>query len=158
MGFATCPSHADGDRLTKPSEQNYRVPASILETVIYCSDLAAAGEFYEKVVGLELLSHEPNRHRFYQLVGGMLLVFRAETTEQATVKIGGQTIPKHGARGPGHLAFAIDPEQYEAVRQRLSNCNVPIEAEIDWPTGGRSIYCRDTAGNSIEFATRNLGF
>lgn len=144
--------------MNKPSEQNYRVPTSILETVIYCSDLVAAGEFYEQVVGLNLLSEEPDRHRFYQLAGGMLLIFRAETTEQAVVRIGDQVIPRHGARGPGHLAFAIDEDQYDAVRQRLSSCEVPIEAEIDWPTGGRSIYCRDPAGNSVEFATRSLWF
>ena len=144
--------------MTKSSEQNYRVPTSILETVVYCSDLVAAGEFYEQVIGLNLLSHEPGRHRFYRLAGGMLLIFRAETTEKATVKIGEHLIPKHGAHGPGHVAFAIDQDQYEAVRQRLSSCHVPIEAEIDWPTGGRSIYCRDPAGNSIEFATPSLWF
>jgi catechol 2,3-dioxygenase-like lactoylglutathione lyase family enzyme len=144
--------------LTKTSEQHYRVPTSILETVVYCSDLVAAGEFYEQVVGLQLLSHEPNRHRFYRLDGGMLLIFRAENTERATVRIGQQLIPKHGAHGPGHLAFAIDHDQHDAVRQRLSKCDVPIEAEIDWPNGGRSIYCRDPAGNSVEFATRSLWF
>ncbi len=144
--------------MTKSAGQNYRVPSSILETVIYCSDLVAAGEFYEQVVGLELLSHEPNRHRFYQLSGSMLLVFRAETTEQATVRIGEQVIPKHGAHGPGHLAFAIDQDQCEVIRQRLLSCGVPIEAEIAWPSGGHSIYCRDPAGNSVEFATRSLWF
>ncbi len=157
-GISDLSNPPDGDRLKKSSEPNYRVPTSILETVVYCSDLVAAGEFYELVVGLKLLSQEPNRHRFYQLAGGMLLIFRAETTEQATVRIGEQVIPRHGAHGPGHLAFAIDQDQYDAVRQRLLSRGVAIEAEIGWPTGGRSIYCRDPAGNSIEFATRNLWF
>jgi catechol 2,3-dioxygenase-like lactoylglutathione lyase family enzyme len=31
---------------------------------------------------------------------------------------------------------------------------VDIEAEVVWPTGGRSLYFRDPAGNSIELITR----
>jgi hypothetical protein len=29
---------------------------------------------------------------------------------------------------------------------------VAIEADFEWPKGGRSIYFRDPAGNSVEFA------
>ena len=29
---------------------------------------------------------------------------------------------------------------------------VTIEADFDWPDGGRSIYFRDPAGNCLEFA------
>lgn len=136
----------------------YQAPTSILETVIYCDDLEAAGRFYEEVVGLELISYESNRHRFYRVGGNMLLVFRAQTTEQATVTIGGHAIPKHGAHGPGHMAFVVGEEELESVRERLRHFGITIESEIEWPSGGHSIYCRDPAENSIEFATRSLWF
>ncbi len=144
--------------VSSTSDETYQPPQSILETVLYCEDLVAAGEFYEEVVGLTLFSHEPNRHRFYQVGGSMLLLFQPKTTEQATVQIGGQTIPKHGSHGPGHLAFAVREQEMGAVRQRLVRHGVAIESEIDWPSGGHSIYCRDPDGNSIEFATRSLWF
>ena len=35
---------------------------------------------------------------------------------------------------------------------RLTEAGVGIETEFEWPQGGRSIYVRDPAGNSIEFA------
>jgi hypothetical protein len=37
-------------------------------------------------------------------------------------------------------------------RERLTVAGVAIESEFEWPRGGRSIYVRDPAGNSIEFA------
>lgn len=144
--------------LSKSTEASYQVPKSILETVIYSDDLDAAGEFYEKVIGLTLFSHEPNRHRFYQVGGGMLLIFRPESTETDSVEIGGRWIPKHGAHGPGHLAFAVGEHELESVRGRLAQFQIPIEVEIDWPSGGHSVYCRDPANNSVEFATRSLWF
>jgi catechol 2,3-dioxygenase-like lactoylglutathione lyase family enzyme len=144
--------------LSKISSKTYQAPKSILETVLYCDDLVAAGEFYEEVVGLTLFSHEPNRHRFYQVGGGMLLIFRPETTEQDTVQIGECTIPLHGAHGPGHIAFAVGEEEMDPVRRRLAEFDIPIESEIDWPSGGHSIYCRDPGQNCIEFATRSLWF
>ena len=144
--------------MIKTPSETYRTPQSILETVLYCEDLVAAGEFYEEVIGLTLFSHEPNRHRFYQVGGSMLLIFQPATTEQVAVEIGGEAIPRHGAHGPGHLAFAVGEQEMEAVRSRLAQQGVAIESEIDWPSGGHSIYCRDPDGNSIEFATRSLWF
>jgi catechol 2,3-dioxygenase-like lactoylglutathione lyase family enzyme len=31
-----------------------------------------------------------------------------------------------------------------------------IEAEVEWPKGGRSIYFRDPSGNSLEFAESKI--
>jgi len=33
---------------------------------------------------------------------------------------------------------------------------VPIESEVRWPRGGRSLYVRDPAGNSVEIASPAL--
>jgi XTP/dITP diphosphohydrolase len=37
-------------------------------------------------------------------------------------------------------------------RERLLAAGIAIEADFEWPRGGRSIYVREPAGNSIEFA------
>ena len=133
-------------------------PQRILETVIYCECLSEARDFYERVVGLTVVSVEPGRHVFLRVGQGMLLIFNPRDTKIGSVVIGDQMIPRHGSTGPSHFAFEILPKQVVEVREHLANRNISIEAEIEWPTGGHSIYCRDPAGNSVEFATRELWF
>ena len=142
---------------TRPAKDQ-RAPSAILETSVYCHDLAAARSFYQGIVGLTLISEDPDRHLFFRVGSGMLLVFAPQHTRDATVNINGQTIPHHGARGPSHMAFQTDEQQLAGLRTHLTDHGIEIESEIHWPGGGRSIYCRDPAGNSIEFATRRLWF
>ena len=130
----------------------------ILETVIYSDDLDAVRKFYEDLLELPLLSAEPGRHLFFRLGNSMLLVFDPKNTRNATVKVGDQTIPRHGADGACHLALEVAQNQIQTLKSRLIANGVEIESEIDWPGGGHSVSFRDPAGNSIEFATRELWF
>jgi len=41
-------------------------------------------------------------------------------------------------------------------KKHLADHGVEIEKEVEWPKGGKSIYFRDPAGNSVELATRGL--
>ena len=34
--------------------------------------------------------------------------------------------------------------------------NLDVEMEVEWPEGGRSLYVRDPAGNSVELAPPTL--
>jgi catechol 2,3-dioxygenase-like lactoylglutathione lyase family enzyme len=61
-------------------------------------------------------------------------------------------VPPHGTTGDGHLCFAATAAEIDAWRKRLGEAGVAIEAEVEWPKGGRSIYFRDPSGNSLEFA------
>ncbi len=134
------------------------VPAGILETVVYCPDLQAARTFYEQVIGLRILSMDPDRHLFYKVGNSMLLVFNPAHTSETQVTIGGSPMPLHGATGPSHFAFQVQREQFDAIKGNLQQHGIAIESEIDWPGGGHSIYVRDPANNSVEFATRSLWF
>lgn len=122
--------------------------AGIVETGIYVDDLERAEVFYRTVLGLTLVGKEPGRHVFFQ-VGpqNMLLIFNAA----ATLK--GDALPAHGATGPGHLALGIPLVDLDAWRRRLQEHAVVIEKEVHWPRGGRSLYFRDPAGNSVELIT-----
>ena len=62
-------------------------------------------------------------------------------------------IPKHGARGAGHVAFSVCEKDVPSWRQHLHRHQVEIEQEVSWPRGGTSIYFRDPAGNSVELTT-----
>ena len=142
------------------AEANRVIPPAVLETSVYCEDLNAARSFYRDVVGLTLISEDPDRHLFFRVgdSSSMFLVFRPQQTRQATVQVNGQAIPRHGADGASHMAFQTDEQQLAEWRVQLVRHGIEIESEITWPNGGHSIYCRDPAGNSIEFATRRLWF
>lgn len=121
---------------------------SVIETSIYVDDLSAAERFYATVLGLNIVAKEAGRHVFFQVGdSSMLLAFNPETTRK------GDHLPHHGAHGPGHFAMGIEPQSYEAWKKVLQDHHVPIEQEIDWPRGGKSIYFRDPSGNSVELVT-----
>jgi catechol 2,3-dioxygenase-like lactoylglutathione lyase family enzyme len=121
---------------------------SIIETAIYVDDLQATEMFYQTVLGLRVIGKEPGRSVFFQAgEASVLLAFVAE----ATLK--GDHLPPHGATGPGHFALGIDPESLDAWRQHLQGHGIPIEKEMEWSRGGRSLYFRDPAGNAVELVT-----
>lgn len=127
--------------------------SGILETCLYAADLGAAEHFYANVLGLDVYSREPGRHVFFRCGGAMFLVFDPARTSAATGRVGGVAVPAHGASGAGHVAFRIAEPALPAWRAKLADAGVPIEAEVTWPRGGRSIYVRDPSGNSVELAT-----
>lgn len=130
-------------------------PSAILETALYASDLAAAEAFYAGLLRLPVIVKVPGRHVFFRVGEGVLLVFNPEATE---VPPGNPAlpVPVHGARGPGHVCFAASRDEIEGWRQRFFAADVEIDAEFDWPNGARSLYVRDPAGNSVEFAEPRL--
>jgi catechol 2,3-dioxygenase-like lactoylglutathione lyase family enzyme len=86
----------------------------------------------------------------------MLLIFNPDVTERPPVQDGKLPVPTHGARGEGHVCFRASADEITAWRAHLEKEGVEIEADFEWPGGGRSIYFRDPAGNSIEFAEPRL--
>jgi catechol 2,3-dioxygenase-like lactoylglutathione lyase family enzyme len=137
------------------SEKEMRV-AGVLESCLYADDLVAAARFYQDVLGLELISHEPGRHVFFRCGAGVVLIFNPERTRDEQTEVNGAAIPLHGSIGPGHLAFRTDETDLPAWRMRLAAAGVEIESEVAWSTSGASIYFRDPAGNSIELATPDI--
>lgn len=123
----------------------------VIETAIYVDDLDEAEAFYRDVLDLPVIGKESGRHVFFRVgISNVLLAFFAE----ATLK--GDPLPSHGAKGPGHFALGIDAGDLDAWRQRLKEKGVGIEKEMDWPRGGKSVYFRDPAGNSVELVTPGI--
>jgi catechol 2,3-dioxygenase-like lactoylglutathione lyase family enzyme len=121
---------------------------AVVETAIYVDDLRAAETFYGTVLGLRVVGKEPGRHVFFQAgEANVLLAFLAETT------LKGDLLPPHGATGPGHFALGIEGEAFDGWRKLLQSHGVGIEKEVEWPKGGKSLYFRDPAGNSVELVT-----
>lgn len=131
-------------------------PLDVLESSLYADDLHAVRSFYKDMLGLEEYAFEPERHLFLRCGRGMLLLFRAGHTSSVPTEVNGAPIPLHGATGTGHLAFSVNRADLAEWKRRLMEANVAIESEVNWPNGARSIYFRDPAGNSLEFATPDL--
>lgn len=125
-------------------------PTAVLETVLYARDLAAAEDFYGRVLGLELHAKAEGRHLFFKLAGQMLLVFNPAATQKPSRAP--LPVPPHGTEGQGHVCFAAGASDLDGWHRRLGDMGIAIEADFEWPSGGRSIYVRDPAGNSVEFA------
>ena len=123
----------------------------VLETAIYAVNLNETAQFYERVLGLERIVSVPDRHVFFRMEGGVLLVFNPQSTVLPSTNPN-MPVPGHGGIGPGHVCFAATSDEIVTWERRLSDHLIEIEADFVWPSGGRSIYFRDPAGNSVEFA------
>lgn len=123
------------------------VIGSVHETVLYAADVRRAAAFYADVLGLRSVGGLEEQGAVFRLGAGdsVLLIFdpRHAATE-------GRGVPTHGAVGSGHIAFAVGKGELSQWRQRLEAAGVAIELEREWPRGGRSVYVRDPAGNSVE--------
>lgn len=127
-------------------------PSAILESALYVTDLAEAEAFYRETLGLELVGKVDGRHAFFRCGQGVLLLFNAEATQNPPAPDAKLPVPPHGTHGPGHLCFSATAEEIERWRDYIQGLGIEIEADFEWPQGGRSIYFRDPSGNSIEFA------
>lgn len=127
----------------------------VVETALYCDDLARSRAFYVDILGGEPLLES---QRLLALsIGGasVLLLFRRGATSEPLPTPGG-VVPPHGASGVQHLAFAIRPEGLNAWLARLESHGVPIESRVKWQRGGESVYVRDPDGHSVELITPGL--
>jgi catechol 2,3-dioxygenase-like lactoylglutathione lyase family enzyme len=122
----------------------------LYETVLYAADVPATARWYADVLELRLVDGPDELAAAFRLEdGGVLLLFDPERASRP-----GRPVPSHGARGAGHVAFAVPA--VDEWRQRLAERGVEVELEKEWPHGGRSIYMRDPAGNSVELVEGDI--
>lgn len=124
----------------------------ILETALYCSDVARAAAFYRETLGLEVMVPGERLTALDAGDGTVLLLFRRGASAEG-VGGPGAWIPPHDGEGPVHLAFALSAAELPALEARLSRLGIAVESRIVWPRGGESLYFRDPDGHSVELAT-----
>lgn len=131
-----------------------KAPESILETILYATDLGAAHRFYKDIMLLEPLGDGPSGlcAGFRIGPGHVLLVFNPEVSGQP-----GRDVPSHGHTGAGHIAFRVSPEALDGWSEHLESTGVGVEKRITWDGDrGKSVYCRDPAGNSVELIDSDI--
>lgn len=126
----------------------------ILEAALYADDLETAEAFYAGVLGLEVVLRMDGRHVFFRCGDTVLLVF--DPAAARSPGDGDLAAPPHGADGPGHVCFSAPEPALSDWEETLTAAGHEIERRITWPNGARSIYLRDPAGNSVEFAEPKL--
>lgn len=127
----------------------------VLEAAVYAPDLDAAEAFYGGVLGLERIQRVGERHVFFRAGPSVVLVFNpAETVKPPSNP--DMPVPPHGATGPGHVCLMARAPALDRWAERFRRTGVEIEADFRWPNGARSVYVRDPAGNSVEFAEPHL--
>lgn len=131
-------------------------PSGILESALYVDDLGKAERFYGDVMGLERIAKVEGRHVFFRCGEGVLLLFDADQTVKPPAADAKLPVPPHGTNGDGHLCFRGTEDEIERWKAHLEARGVTIEADFEWPQGGRSIYFRDPAGNSLEIANPRI--
>lgn len=127
-------------------------PGAILEAALYVDDLAEAERFYGEVLGLERIARVEGRHVFFRCGGAVLLLFDPQATKKPPPPDARLPVPPHGTNGDGHLCFAATAGDIARWKELLESLGIAVEADFEWPQGGRSIYFRDPSGNSLEFA------
>jgi len=137
--------------MTDKSLPDAPAPQALLEAALYVADLDAARQFYRDHLGLQLFQEVSGRHMFFALGPSVLLIFNPTATAQPPGNPQ-MPVPPHGARGPGHVCFAMERDEIAAMETRLQAAGIEKDTSFDWPNGARSLYVRDPAGNSVEFA------
>lgn len=127
----------------------------VLEASLYVDNLDAAAKFYEGILQLEQILSVEGRHIFYRCGETVVLLFIADKTRDTTTN-SKLPVPPHGAEGAGHICFAAAGKDLDGWRLRFEQAGIAIESDFKWPNGARSIYVRDPAGNSVEFAEPTL--
>jgi len=126
----------------------------VLETVLYCDDLARSAAFYQTLLNVEPMITGERLVALDAGEGTVLLLFQCGNSGPLDTE--GGLVPGHDGGGPVHLAFAIDADAMAAWEARLGELGIPIESRVRWERGGQSLYFRDPENRSVELATPGI--
>lgn len=123
----------------------------VIETSIYVEDMDRSITFYRDVLGFPCADDEPGRRLTAMWAGPrqvLLICLRGGSIKP--IEIRGGLIPAHDGRGPLHVAFGVAEASREVWRNRLAELEVALTGEVDWSSGGWSLYFEDPDGHVLE--------
>ena len=124
----------------------------VVETALHVENVAKSSEFYQSLFELEYMA---GNDRFCAFKAGpkqVLLLFQKGGSTNP-IEVTGGLIPPHDGAGHLHMAFAISEDRFDEWLLYLRNHEIPVESQVKWPLGGRSIYFRDPDGHLLELIT-----
>ena len=125
------------------------------EVVLRVRNLEAMQEFYEKVVGLELLERFENTMVFFRIgpdhedhAQSLALCDQSGEADHPSLHYTGVDPEKSTLH---HMAFTISLSDYEAEKERLQNLGLDVETGKHPWVHYRSLYIADPERNVVEF-------
>ena len=122
----------------------------IKETCLYFPDLRLAKEFYHGLLGMPILSYEPDKHIFFRVGTSVLLCFNPSDSNQ---KI---SPPAHSVEGKYHYALEVNSTNYENYKEAIIHNKISIIDTIVWKNGKESFYFNDPVGNVVEILPEGI--
>ncbi|MEM9326357.1 MAG: VOC family protein [Bacteroidota bacterium] len=122
----------------------------IKETCLYVSDLSRTKDFYQDLLGFELINFTPGRHVFLRAGSSVLLCFDPVATKAET------QLPPHFAEGHQHLAFEVPQDRYETSKDEIISKGIEIIFEQQWSEGLYSFYFLDPDEHVLEIVPAGL--
>jgi len=122
----------------------------IKETCLYIHDLEAAHAFYHGRLKLPVIHYEPGKHVFFRAGTSVLLCFNPDDSRRK------QSPPPHYAEGNQHMAFEVDQEDYEALRNDFETSGITIIDRLIWGSGQESFYFEDPENNVLEIVPKGV--
>jgi catechol 2,3-dioxygenase-like lactoylglutathione lyase family enzyme len=116
----------------------------IKETCLYVQDLELCKNFYEKKLGLKLISYVPGRHVFFNAGECVLLCFNPDDSKLK------ESPPAHYGSGKQHFAFEVAKADYQRAKEEIIALGISIIDEVTWQSGEESFYFNDPEGNVLE--------
>jgi len=116
----------------------------IKETCLYVDDLEKSKAFYHEKLGFPVINYDRGNHIFFRVGSSVLLCFIPEQSRKKAKP------PPHYAHGNQHIAFEVDPEDYNSWKEKISLMNVDIIDEVTWKDGQESFYFKDPEENVLE--------
>ena len=125
------------------------------EVVLRARDLDIMQDFYEKVVGLELLERYENTMVFFRIgpdyeghTQSLALFDQSGEADHRSRHYTGVDPEKSTLH---HIAFTISLSDYETEKERLRNLGLDVETGAHAWVHYRSLYVTDPEGNVVEF-------
>jgi len=119
------------------------------EVALRVKNLDAMQEFYEDIIGLQLMTRVPN-YAFFKIADG----FAGHTQVFALFDRSDSPLyraPDASASTIDHIAFEIPLADFEAELKRLRGLGLKVETSEHAWVHWRSLYLTDPEGNRVEF-------
>ena len=111
--------------------------AGLAELTLETDDPDGLARFYIEVLGLEVISSQPER--------GWLAL-----NHHTRLGLWSPGAKEFGDRGGSHVHYAVTARRDPELAERIRAAGIEVRGPVEHPGGDRSIYFRDPAGNLVE--------
>lgn len=143
------------------TERNFRI-GGLGEIALRCNDMAKMVDFYERVIGLSILSGGPDADiTFFRIAEGVaghttVLALFDKAAGRHDLHDTGITAPfTDGRSSLHHIALSLPFWHQDAVMEWYDHLNIAYNVQhFEW-IGWRGIFTRDPEGNTVELVAKD---